>query len=511
MINEINAAVEHLCSLLHPAVDASNFKAQVQSILHTRYTSIWFQEDADRGSALRVLLWHAHGGGEGQDQDLLQACLENSQQLQLADFFSSPFTLWVDPGCVAIRLGHGPGTYLPSSSSPPTFNSMAIKVIYCRTQQQMAVKLQPPILTVQPSTPALDANSGTWSSMSDHAPARYASTFNYTHARSTSSSSFASSYTGSRSTSAGSYMSSVDGSERCPSLVGTSTAAEDSDSELSVEDMIDSGCYKNFDIIDDEDDNEAELDRVGDDTITGNVEDMEDIGDVTICAEDNAPAAIVNYDGGNVGVLGGGIRLGGANIPSKTKQSATAKPFTLPTHFQSQQGQFAPALPPPNSFQGFEQSLGFPAPSQQYMMIDGYSIPMTKRVRSRGRRSRGRGAGRAARRQAAALQALTEAEQNLNSSMPTMEFQGAVVEGCEDERIMAIVRQRADKVAKDMVKRHLEQERRKAEAKLQQVQYHQQQHHQQQQQQQQQQQFTPRQPQYQSPHMFHQQTLQYCY
>ncbi|UZJ55384.1 hypothetical protein CBS101457_004704 [Exobasidium rhododendri] len=447
MLYEITAAIDQLCTLLHPSIDSTRFRAQLLSSLTTRFAPIWFCEDSDRASASRAILWHAHGGGEGRDDGLLQACLNVSEEGGSLDFFSHSFTLWIDPGCVAIRLGNGPGVYLPSST--PT-GSTAVKTIYGQRQTQHQQQTQrailpTPVLTLSPSTPALGSNHGAWSSFSQHVQPRHSLASFYTHARSTSSSSVASSNTGSRS----SYTSSADDSDHCPSL--TDYSPQDSESDLSIEDMIDSGCYKNFDIIDDDD---IELGHCGDDTIT---DEFEDAGDVTISAHEKTPAAIINYDGGNVGVLGGGIRLGGAMSSSSGTRSQTVSSSTIATQ---RGGQYAPPLPPPNSSQQFEQSTGF---SLQYNMIDGYAIPMSaKRVRSRGRRSRGRGAGRAARRQAAAatLQSLTEASEQHNSSsvMPLAheKHQSSTLEGGSDDgHIMAIVRQRADQVAKDMIRRHL--------------------------------------------------------
>ena len=460
MLDEINAAAEHLVTLLAPPIDAAGFKQQVQSTLEARFAHLWFPGDAARASAARVLLWHPHGGGEGTDNDLWQACFDHCKDgSRPSDFFLSPFTLWIDPGCVAIRTGHGPGVFLANSAPP----SLAIKVIYgaCHAASLQSMPLPPPVVTLSPSTPMLDSQAERWSQRC------YPSVLN--HARTPSASSMASStYTASRSTSWSSYTSSnaTDDSEQCPSLVATST--HDSDSELSIEDMIDSGCYKNFDLIDDEDEEEEMSSNVGEDTITV---ELQESGDVTISAEEGfftpSKATIINYDGGNVGVLGGGIRLGSSSGSSCSMSSKEPRKPTktdvnayYPLHHTTALGQYAPPLPPPNSIHGFEQSLGFPAPPM-CTMVDAYGNPMQKRIRSRGRRSRGRGAGRAARRQAAAMQALSEAEQSLQTSAQSNVRAGAGSDGCEDERIMAMVRQRADQVAKDLVRRHLDQHRAK--------------------------------------------------
>lgn len=363
MFQEINAAIEYLVTLLHPCVNTTGFKQQAHTSLEARFTNLWFPSDPVRGSASRVVLWHGHGGGEGRDDDLVQACFNNCQKNEKKveeDFFSMPFTLWIDPNCVAIRLGHGPGINLPSL--PVSFGS--IQIIYGHRNEHLPQSssplAQPPMVTLSPSTPALYQGP----SITNRPVFLSYNNNQYHHTRSPASS-IASSMNGSRSSS---YMSSMDDGEQCPSLTATSSAY-DSDSELSIEDMIESGCYKNFDIIDDEE--EEQLINVGDGTITSST--------------NQAKTSIVNYDGGNVGVLGGGIRLG-----SKKEANQQSTLYSL-------------ALPSPNTLQGFEQSLGFPAPTDSsYMMMDSYAIPMTKRIRSRGRRSRGRGAGRAARRQAAA-------------------------------------------------------------------------------------------------------------
>jgi hypothetical protein len=395
MFQEISAALDHLVTLLHPSIDAAGFKLQVHRSLESRFSRLWFPETPARASASRVLLWHAHGGGEGLDADVRQACLDHVKEGRVADedMFSSPFTLWIDPGCVAIRLGLGPG--LCFTSGPSLLGST--RTIYTRQQQQQHYQT-PPMLALIPSTPAMVSQGWSTEQMSRIA-----------HHRSVSASSMtSSSVTGSRCTSQnGSYSSSA-ADDECPSLT-----VQDSDSELSIEDMIDSGCYKNFDIIDDADDDSNDNDS--------------DVGDETITDANATPASIVNYDGGNVGVLGGGIRLGGAPAMNKPAKVMSSSP---------------PALPSPTTLHGYEQSYGFPSVHQYPSTIEGYAVPMAKRIRSRGRRSRGRGAGRAARRQAAASEAI---EQYPQSAAPHIQ--------CEDERIMAIVRQRADQVAQRLVKR----------------------------------------------------------
>ncbi|CEH17777.1 B-CELL TRANSLOCATION GENE [Ceraceosorus bombacis] len=108
---EVEAAAGHLCGLL--AGDAPQARDMLhaclcQSLTNRVATSTWDVSAPEKGSAARALVCHDHDGGEGIDACLLQACKDaniSAEKLQ-------PFTLWIDPGCVAVRMGLGPGTAL---------------------------------------------------------------------------------------------------------------------------------------------------------------------------------------------------------------------------------------------------------------------------------------------------------------------------------------------------------------------------------------------------------------
>ncbi|MCO5566045.1 hypothetical protein L7F22_019720 [Adiantum nelumboides] len=469
----------------------------------------WFVHDGERGSGKRVLLWHAHGGGEGMDDDIIFA-LKNVSPLRSSfeNAFTSSFTLWIDPGCVAIRFGQGPGTFVGANHIPST-NS--IKTLYGTLPTSALPVIQamtpaPPKLTLLPSTPALDTNEAdTTATFGNQQTSKHSLTNSLLHYRSPSWSSSSQNehlLDGHRTASSGSEG---EGSEACPSLVAASSTRGDSDSELfdegdeddetdselSIQDMIDRGGFKNFDIIDDDDEEEVGDETVQHITVTKNAPSIK---------SPSKAISVTSYDGGNVGVLGGGVRLG-ASKPSAPLQHKTstnalrAKQAAAPVWHPSQQ-QFtnnqSPALSPSNLPNGnaaawspYSPNMGMYSPSintsgcpsPQYVIVDGVAIPIAsphlKRGRARGRRSRGRGAGRAARRQAAAAAAAGKSQEELYGWSPLDEASSAssalgitlnstttnVPDLESEERLMAMVRQRADQVAKDLVRRHLEQQK----------------------------------------------------
>lgn len=472
MLDEIKAGVAHVRSLLaNKQGNGERFSHKLQKSLEGRYAHCWYPADAERGSASRALVWHGHGGGEGLDEDIRRACLEEADHKvdNVCDMLPVAFTLWIDPSCVAIRMGAGPGVYL---SSPYMSLNSTISVVW-GTMPLSTPSIAPPVpqapeLRVLASTPALD--SSTWTSNN---VSKSVSDLGYQHARFPSTASSVDSFVAvSRSSS---MSSSGDESEQssCPSLSSASSSHRgdhnDSDSELSIEDMVGNGCYGHFDIIDDEDDEE----NIGDVTITPHDELDVTIGQLPTpgdasseswsnpwklqqeqAAKKHASHVVVesskiNYtihDGGNVGVLGGGVRLGGgastvksftprpqhqlqampmpaAPMPVKVQLApmplrpelyeqygAPPPPYTAHPSYYHQQQQQQHMLQQPKHLQGLHATYpayypGLPGPApfdmaQQQYLADMMMRP--KRIRSRGRRSRGRGAGRAARRQAAA-------------------------------------------------------------------------------------------------------------
>lgn len=501
MRSEIQAAVTHLCTLFSLKLDGEQtqtFCVTLHTRLEQRFSTNWFIHDGERGSANRVLLWHAHGGGEGMDDDIIFALSKIPSLRSFEDAFSSSFTLWIDPGCVAIRLGQGPGTFVGANHVP---SPSSVKTLYGTLPTNALPSIQamtpaPPKLALLPSTPALDTNEAdTTATFANQTTSKLSLTNSLLHYRAPSWSTSSQSehlLDGHRTASSGSEG---EGSEACPSLVAASSTRgdsdselfdegdedDDTDSELSIQDMMDRGGFKNFDIIDDDEDEE----EVGDETVQH----------ITVTKNETSKSptkavSVTSYDGGNVGVLGGGVRLGASKptLQHKTSsQALRAKQAAAPVWHPSQQftNSQSPALSPSNMLHGNPASwspyspnsgLYSPSintsgcPSPQYVIVDGVAVPIaTKRGRARGRRSRGRGAGRAARRQAAAalksqeeLYGWSPLDQESSASSAlgiTLNPSTSVPDLESEERLMAMVRQRADQVAKDLVRRHLEQQK----------------------------------------------------
>lgn len=491
---EVHAATQYLLTLFSAKLATSaqeSFVIDLNSRLEKRFASCWYENDAERGSALRAILWHGHGGGEGVDQDVLSACRANLP-IDTDCYFSCSFTLWVDPGCVAIRKGAGPGTLLSSCGS---FANNHVQVIFGTMPTT-----QPKEIFQTGSSPyiaAVDSNThlSSMSPLHYRAPSQ-ASGLSVDRVPSLGGSSVT--------------TNSTDESEPCPSLDNASTVHDsdiesDMTSDISIEDMIDRAGFKNFDIIDhcDEEaikfDNQASIlngdtTAIGDETICGNADDT-----VHQVQEPPKPT-ITSYDGGNVGVLGGGVRLGAGkphtnkatervklmgSVDSKGLYHSSPVSYQMPPQqnintFNTYAHTWSPSMVQTSSTFGnysTNEHMQNNFPAQQYIIIDGYAVPLTqKRGRSRGRRSRGRGAGRAARRQAAAaLRAQNFGEQLGGSDTRAVPSSiedstgfsmSAVTYESSDTQIMNLVRQRADQVNKSLEHRQMGRQHKKSNASL---------------------------------------------
>ncbi|PWN96092.1 hypothetical protein FA09DRAFT_362393 [Tilletiopsis washingtonensis] len=548
---ELDAAVAQLCSLLPASTSASartRFGASLLASLRPRLAaSSWLAAEPERGSAARALLWHEHAGGEGGDAALRQACAAAA----LAPRDALPaLTLWIDPGCVSMRLGPGPGaadSERSAAGAPVTLVWGALPAALAPSPRSTHAPLQRSgehAYRTHTPTPlgSSSSSSSSWSASAPRPvrivdpstlsrrsppppPPHIRSPSACSVATSCASSAFGSSaLTRSVSSSSSAYGTSVS-SASCPSLLAPGD--DGSDSELSVDDLDAGSCYGIIDLIDDESDVCDESD-VGDATLMCSTTNDND-GDTTVGASPSKASAVsgahawaatqqqqhkrqspsgaaLNYtvhDNGNVGVLGGGVRLGGAPAKSVSSAAAAAAPahssllrhtfnaaargfqpqhqaveWTVPPpasslcmlpppqHMALSPATFGnsayPQLPMPPSFYAvppppqllfsnhaaaaFQRAPPQPMlpamqqqqqqQQQQYPGVEGHQAPPPfaaayhglphagaflgldpcalggaapmKRVRSRGRRSRGRGAGRAARRQAAALKALAE-------------------------------------------------------------------------------------------------------
>ncbi|GAA6064063.1 hypothetical protein JCM10212_007037 [Sporobolomyces blumeae] len=113
MDKELSAVSSFLAAYLPPT--AADFPERLESNLATRYALHWHPDDPQRGSAYRALLrtssvidrdiaQAAHDAGISPDE-LAQALLGKDCKVTLGE----RWTLWVDPGCVSLRIDRGDG------------------------------------------------------------------------------------------------------------------------------------------------------------------------------------------------------------------------------------------------------------------------------------------------------------------------------------------------------------------------------------------------------------------
>ncbi|GAC94087.1 C3HC4 finger protein [Pseudozyma hubeiensis SY62] len=566
MIYEVQAAVQHIVSLVQQ-VDRQQpvapealaaFESTLKDALESRCQKCWKPAQPEAGSAHRSVAWQLHSGGEGADLAILRAFASviqasaeegeivrpyQSSVVALAlQWLPVAFTLWIDPGCVAIRIGTGPGAnrssydfdHLKSGSSTSSIN-----VIWGHMVAQPAERNAPqltvssavapsarPIAIVKPNpTTAYPRYPAT---LSSNAPVTHRHSRTSSNASSTSSSyqglvrstSLSSTHTISTDATSLSGLEADEAdadSEACPSLFGSPSSSLASSqctpsSELDRESIHDTtigggdttqrftGCRLFDDDAHDEDAGDATIDA--NPAMLGLNVSKDAAAVAAKLGAGFTPAKLLvsstpvkcNYtthDNGNVGVLGGGVRLGGAasakgntnSQPPRYRQHSNSKsishiqhgfhnqippshmapPHHMPRqvhHFNAanysapmptvplpgvphQQHNFLPRQQPAAYLQqqapyqrypsqggavSFPHASQLPTPyafcnvppqhatyqtyTPQTLHVDGESDEMVehsvgrRRLRSRGRRSRGRGAGRAARRQAAALRAL---------------------------------------------------------------------------------------------------------
>lgn len=502
MIYEVAAAVEHIVSLIAhvertspvPTEALAAFASTLKDALETRCQRCWHATEPERGSAQRSIAWQLHPAGEGADIDLLRAFASvlaakaeegeivhphQPNVLSLAlDWLPTAFTLWIDPGCVAIRRGAGPGAAsaaLDFDLLKPSFTESGLNLIWGHMVAQPADRSAPQLTLSTAPRPApilkpaarIAAPRQRYPVLSHHhrAPSSSSSISSISEGL-VRSASLSSAHT--VSTDATSVNGADSESDACPSLCSPAsslvssqcTPAPASDSEHdSVHDTTLGDSTQRFAGV-----------RLFDD-------DEQDAGDTTIHAGpllglsmskplQSTPVKCnyTTHDNGNVGVLGGGVRLGGAAPAPRHRQHSNSKSIShlqgglhsqlLPPYMpRAQMHHAGPAnwsapmhtvpLPPMPVSMGMAphglQHQHYPAMAAQPMWNGGGGMqlptpygfgcqPMVaarfaaapavhddddeadkggrRRVRSRGRRSRGRGAGRAARRQAAALRAL---------------------------------------------------------------------------------------------------------
>jgi hypothetical protein len=133
---EIDAAISyllsHLKSVIKPSSTSSaNLRRSFTILLEQRYESHWHTSDPEKGSAYRALT----RSKANLDSLIVKAFKDASIKLALkevaeamtASMGADKWTLWIDPGCVSIRM-HGSGGIHFSSASDSAFSPSSNKV-----------------------------------------------------------------------------------------------------------------------------------------------------------------------------------------------------------------------------------------------------------------------------------------------------------------------------------------------------------------------------------------------
>ncbi|CBQ72934.1 conserved hypothetical protein [Sporisorium reilianum SRZ2] len=435
MIYEVAAAVEHIVSLVQhverrqpvaPEAIAA-FASTLKDSLETRCQKCWNPAEPENGSAHRSVAWHLHAAGEGADPDLLRAFASvvqahaqegevvqphHAKVVELAlEWLPFAFTLWIDPGCVAVRTGSGPGAARNSAYDFDLLKSggsaSSVHVIWGQMVAQAAERHVPqltvssaaprPVPIVKP-TPTVALSRYPVSLFTDMGAQR--------HSRSPSTASSASS--------------SRQGLVRSASLSSTHTVSTDATSvsglDVDAADMdADSDACPSLDCspvssLASSHCTPSDRDSVHDTTVGGDAtqrfagirlfnDDDDEAGDVTIDASPmlgldvskavssekhalgagftpaSKPVAAstpikcnyTTHDNGNVGVLGGGVRLGGGTAKSQQaprQRQHTASKSVSYLHTGTQ-GQLLPAYVPRAHMR-----------PMQHMNAGNYSAPM---------------------------------------------------------------------------------------------------------------------------------------
>ncbi|PWZ02334.1 hypothetical protein BCV70DRAFT_62607 [Testicularia cyperi] len=435
MIYEVAAAVEYIAALVQGverdrpiAPEAiAGFSSTLKDELETRCQSCWMTSDPEHGSALRAVAWQLYPGGEGADAailraiaSVLQAQTEEGEVVQPSSnqtvalalrWLPNPFTLWIDPGCVAVRNGGGPGSvrsFFDDGLDRSAASSGSINVIWGQMIAQPAAEKGIPQLTISGTSalrpiPIMRPQSTTnyqhnhpqhlrypVQSMGNGRPSAHrrnisnasssAASFSEGLTRSVSLSSTQTTSTHATSEYSHGMAGADEDSDACPSLVSPSssctssrcTAENESDGDLSHDVT---ARFIGARLFDDEDDEEADAadETAGDitihaDQVLGLQRGAVISGDASSTpkraknapqpndSKNSAPAAktsvsapvksnYTTHDNGNVGVLGGGVRLGGAvskpqgQTGQRVRQHSNSKSIG---HLQGLHGQIYP-------------------------------------------------------------------------------------------------------------------------------------------------------------------------
>ncbi|KAJ1025512.1 hypothetical protein NDA13_004321 [Ustilago tritici] len=455
MIYEVAAAVEHIVNLIQEtkreqqvAPEAlAGFASTLKDALEKRCQRCWRPAEPELGSAQRSVAWQLHAAGEGADCDLLRAFasvleaqaeegeivhLHQSNVVALAlQWLPMPFTLWIDPGCVAVRRGSGPGANRSSYDfdllkSGSSSSSSSIHVIWGQMVAATAERGNVPQFTVSSAPrpiPIVKPTATVTSAaplhlrypvqvMSNPPPQHHhralsnsssASSSSVGLVRSVSLSSTHTVFTDATSVSDG--LDNADNeatSEACPSLCSPSSSRVSSqctpstgNDRDSVHDTTIGDTTVRFAGVrlfsGDDDKDEQEEEEAGDLTIgaAGSMIGLNLSKDAKLQHMLGASPSLTkplasstpvkcNYtthDNGNVGVLGGGVRLGGGGSskpaqpqPPRHRQHSNSKSIS---HLQG--GLHNQLLPPYMP----QQYLAQPIPRQlHYMHAPNYSAPM---------------------------------------------------------------------------------------------------------------------------------------
>lgn len=424
MIYEVAAAVDHVVSLVQeieriaPIAPAAlaGFASTLKDALEKRCQRCWKPTEPECGSAQRSVAWQLHASGEGADQDLLRAFASvveahaeegeivhpsQSKVVDLAlEWLPISFTLWIDPGCVAIRRGSGPGanrSFYDFDLQKSGSTSSAIHVVWGqmvahtadRHAPQLTVSSAPRPIAIVPPT-AVQSRYPV-QTMSNRGP--LASTHRHQRTASTSSSA---------SSSCGGLVRSVSlSSTHSASTAATSVDAE-SESYGSLRSPFSSIASAHCTPSKDNDRESVHDTTIGDTTerfagtrLFDDDEQDEDAGDETLgatpmlglnVAQQVAPAApkapvkcnYTTHDNGNVGVLGGGVRLGGGSVKTANSQPPRHRQHSVSKSISHLQNGLHNQLLPPYMPRHQQPVLAHQIPRQlhHHMNAPNFSAPM---------------------------------------------------------------------------------------------------------------------------------------
>lgn len=116
MEQEVEAACTFLSSFLPPTTTPTTFTLSLANALQLKYAAHWHPQDPERGSAYRALV----RSPTSLDATILAAALQSGfttleieRALASGDgkiWLGDRWTLWVDPGCVSLRVERGDGS-----------------------------------------------------------------------------------------------------------------------------------------------------------------------------------------------------------------------------------------------------------------------------------------------------------------------------------------------------------------------------------------------------------------